>query len=293
MKTRILSSLVLLPLLVVVYLGGYWLLWGVLCISVLGINEFYNGCEEVGAKPNRFIGFFSIAFLYLIILLLRTSGAGLGLWLFVVIFMCFIYGLKVEKRRLIDVLSTLFGVIYVAFLTSFIYKTDAVGGTKSVLGPWIWLIFTIAFGTDIFAYFVGSAIGKHPLCPNLSRKKTVEGAIGGILGSIILSLAFVLIFKDSFNADFFSRTSLIVSTIILAAIGSVFAQLGDLSASGLKRMMGLKDFGNLIPGHGGILDRFDSVLFVAPLVYAFAAMIPIIFGVLSQGGQFYSMLTIG
>ncbi len=300
MKKRILSSLVLLPLLVVVYLGGYWLLWGVLTITVLGLNEFYIGCEQICAKPSRFIGYLSVALLYVFNIFPATISNSsfsvtIGLWIFIVIFMCLLYGFKVEERRVMDVMATFMGIIYVGFLAQFIYKLDILAGTKGLFGPWIWLVFTIAFGTDIFAYFVGSACGKHKLCPNLSRKKTIEGAIGGVLGSIILSVAFVAIFKDSFEYmyQFTSYSKFIVIIVVVALIGSVFAQLGDLSASSLKRMMGLKDFGNLIPGHGGILDRFDSVLFVAPFIYAFVSMIPIIFGALVQGAQFYSTLTIG
>ena len=121
----------------------------------------------------------------------------------------------------------------------------------------IWLVFLSAFGTDIMAYFTGMAIGKHKLCPNLSPKKSVEGAVGGVVGSIVFCGLFGwLVIPD-----------MLTECLIIGALGSVVAQLGDLSASAFKRQMGIKDYGNLIPGHGGILDRFDSVMFTAPLVY--------------------------
>ena len=114
-----------------------------------------------------------------------------------------------------------------------------------------------AFGTDIMAYFTGMAIGRHKLCPNLSPKKSIEGAVGGVLGSMLFCGLF----------GYFVTEGLLVETILIGFVGSIAAQLGDLSASAFKRQMGIKDYGNLIPGHGGILDRFDSVLFTAPLVY--------------------------
>ena len=118
-------------------------------------------------------------------------------------------------------------------------------------------MFLAAFGTDIMAYFTGMALGRHKLCPHLSPKKSVEGAIGGVLGSMLFCGLF----------GYFVADGLLTECVTIGLIGSIAAQLGDLSASAFKRQMGIKDYGNLIPGHGGILDRFDSVLFTAPLVY--------------------------
>ena len=107
------------------------------------------------------------------------------------------------------------------------------------------------------AYFVGRSLGKNKLCPKISPKKTIEGSIGGIIGSIIVCGLFGVIFARG----------LILHCFIIGALGGVVSQFGDLTASVFKRKMGIKDYGNLIPGHGGILDRFDSVLFNAPLVF--------------------------
>ena len=112
---------------------------------------------------------------------------------------------------------------------------------------------------DMGAYFVGVTCGKHKLCPEISPKKTVEGALGGILSSIIISFILTLIF--SINKAYV----LIPLTVLFCIIG----MLGDLFASVIKRSVGLKDYGNLIPGHGGILDRFDSILLIAPVLYIF------------------------
>ena len=121
------------------------------------------------------------------------------------------------------------------------------------------VIFIIAWGTDTFAYLSGSLFGKTKLCPKLSPKKTVEGSLGGILGAIILTLIY---------AKYFGVFP-VWKFVLLSLIGSIIAQIGDLTASKIKRLTGIKDFGFIMPGHGGVLDRFDSILFTAPFIYYF------------------------
>ena len=124
----------------------------------------------------------------------------------------------------------------------------------------------VSWTTDVFAYFVGSKIGKHKLCPKISPKKSVEGAIGGVVGAVLLNSLLLLVFKK-----FFFQNGSEISYIgvgILSAILSVVSMFGDLAASTLKRNFGIKDFGKLLPGHGGIMDRFDSMLFVLPVLYS-------------------------
>lgn len=123
-----------------------------------------------------------------------------------------------------------------------------------------------AWMTDIFAYFTGSKLGKHKLCPKISPKKSVEGAIGGIIGALLLNIALLAVFKAKF---FEGETGLSYASVAaLSVVLSVISMCGDLAASTIKRNFGIKDFGNLLPGHGGIMDRFDSVLFVMPVLYA-------------------------
>ena len=122
---------------------------------------------------------------------------------------------------------------------------------------YIGLIFVIAFATDSFAYLVGSTIGKHKLIPSISPNKSVEGAIGGVLGSVVFSLIYLKIF---------SNVS-VINVLIISIIGSVISQSGDLVASKIKRITGIKDYGKLIPGHGGIMDRFDSVILLTPTIF--------------------------
>ena len=269
MKTRIISAIVMLPLLILVYLGGIWLKMAVVIISVIGLDEFYKGFKAEGVKPSFPIGIASVILLHIFHTINAQMGADgpdsgvlYALWLFIVVVACMIYGFKVEERKTEDMASTALGIIYVPFLFHFAVLIDECDYAKN----YIWLVFIIAFGTDIFAYFSGVFLGKHKLCPTLSPKKTVEGAIGGMIGALVFSLLFGNFFLEpghAFNARF----------IIMILIGSVVSMLGDLSASAFKRQMGIKDYGNLIPGHGGILDRFDSVLFVAPYLYFYIALV--------------------
>ena len=127
---------------------------------------------------------------------------------------------------------------------------------------YIWLPFVTAWLCDTCAYFTGMLFGKHKLIPSVSPKKTIEGAIGGVLGSVISVVIFALVCKNVASAEVS-----ILNAIILGAVCAVVSQFGDLCASCIKREHDVKDFGNLIPGHGGILDRFDSVLMVSPIVY--------------------------
>lgn len=125
---------------------------------------------------------------------------------------------------------------------------------------WIWLVFLGAWGCDVFAYFTGCYFGTTKLMPGVSPKKTVEGAIGGTLGASICFLLFGLIIGGLGNIH-------PVSLFFAGMLSALCGQLGDLSASVIKRQNGIKDYGNIMPGHGGAMDRFDSILFVAPAIY--------------------------
>lgn len=257
MKQRIISSLIMLPLLTVIWLGNWWLLAIGLIASAIGLKELNNGFEKAGYKPSLLLEIEALILLYgLHILTMYTElidrSTALNLWFAAVIIGSLVYGFKVEERKLGDIPATLLSIVYVEYLFYHIVLID-----QSESRILVWLVFLSAFGTDIFAYFVGVTLGKHKLCPKLSPKKSIEGATGGVLGSIFLCLSF----------GYFLATDYLLLCGIIGTLGSVVAQLGDLSASALKRQMGIKDYGDLIPGHGGILDRFDSVLFVAPVVY--------------------------
>ncbi|MBQ4650019.1 MAG: phosphatidate cytidylyltransferase [Firmicutes bacterium] len=258
MKTRVISGLVMAPLLVLVYLGGYWIMGAAFVVGIMGFHEFCKGFEASGAKPCRTIGYAAAVLLYVLHLIMPEGQQYLSvmMWAALVVIASMVYGFNVEERKLEDMTSTLMGIMYTVFLSYHIVLID------EQFGAAIWLVFLTAFGTDIMAYFTGMAIGKHRLCPKLSPKKSVEGAVGGVAGSMILCGIFgALLMKEQ-----------MVMCLVIGFFGSIVAQLGDLSASAFKRQMGIKDYGNLIPGHGGILDRFDSVMFTGPAVYYCAVL---------------------
>lgn len=258
MKTRIISACVMLPLFGVVILGGYWLMGAGAVFSAIALREFYLGFKSYGINPKFDLWWMAPLGFYFLIIFNSVKGSVYdnntlaALWLVIIVMVSLIYGFNVEERKPYDVSVTLMGPIYCVLLLSNLVFID-----MTEYRIFVWLAFTSAFGTDIFAYFTGYAIGKHKLCPKLSPKKTVEGAVGGTVGAVAMGLGFALLFAKEE----------IVACLIISFVGSIFSQLGDLSASALKRQIGIKDYGNLIPGHGGVLDRFDSVFFTAPVVY--------------------------
>jgi phosphatidate cytidylyltransferase len=257
MKTRIISGLIMVPLLLVLYFGGVWLWAAAAAISLGAINEFYKGFENMGLKPGKNLGLALTAGLYAGVIGLTYEEFVFQhelvlLWLFVAIAASMIYGWKITERGPYDAIATIAGVVYIPFFAVHIVLLD---NTEYHL--FTWLIVLAAFGSDIFAYFTGFAIGKHKMAPNLSPKKTIEGAVGGVVGGTLLCG----LFGYFFTRDVFPLT------VVLGLVGSLAAEAGDLTASAFKRKMEIKDYGNLIPGHGGVLDRFDSVIFVAPVIY--------------------------
>lgn len=262
MKTRVLSGLIMLPLLVIIILNGWVLFAGCFVLGLMACYEFFRGFKELDIKPCYPIAACSMTLLYLLGMLIQLhvieGTQWIMFWMFATVLACLLYLFSIEKRRLEDAMVTITGIFYVGF---FCYHIAALGMTE--LNILVWLVVITAFGTDICAYFAGVTMGKHKLCPKISPKKTWEGAIGGILGSMILSGLF----------GFFFAKPMIVHCLIIGFAASIVSMFGDLTASIFKRKMGIKDYGNLIPGHGGILDRFDSVLFTGPIIYYYVVLV--------------------
>jgi phosphatidate cytidylyltransferase len=169
------------------------------------------------------------------------------------------YVFRYPKDTVDEVAKCIFSFLYVAVLMNYIYQTRCLYD-----GKWfVWLILIGSWGSDTCAYVIGKLIGKHHFS-KLSPKKTVEGCVGGILGAALIGFAYAFYFPNSENLLTISPK---VVFPVIAAVCALVSQIGDLAASAIKRNYDIKDYGNVIPGHGGILDRFDSVLFVAPLVY--------------------------
>ena len=166
----------------------------------------------------------------------------------------------------IDVAVSIVGNIYITVSLVHIYLIRLLPDGKMYL----WLPFIIAWSTDTFAYFTGVFLGKHKLIPSVSPKKTIEGAIGGTLGAVVIVAVYQLICSKIayVEPDY-------LMGVVISLVCSVASQFGDLAASCIKREHGIKDFGSIMPGHGGVMDRFDSVIFISPLVYIFVYYIGI------------------
>ncbi len=233
----------------VTYMGGTlydFIYFGITCIAIYELSKiFFNDGFDYGAIINYM---FAIA-LFIEKATKYNNFFVFFLFLYVSLnFLFFVFNKKVDIKKVSEII---FIGCYVVF---FMYHMMLINGS-----PYVWLVYIIAFGSDTFAYFSGKMFGKHKLYPEVSPNKTIEGAIGGIIGCTVISL---------FYFDYLSINKYIY-IIIFSISASVFSMVGDLVASKIKREYSIKDFGNMLPGHGGILDRFDSVLFVAPVVYYF------------------------
>lgn len=169
------------------------------------------------------------------------------------VFLLLMFILFVFKREF-NFKNLTFNIFKGVYVTFFMYHMILLNGNK-----FVWLVYIIAFGTDTFAFFTGKLLGKYKLCPDVSPNKTIEGAIGGIIGCTTIAIIYF----------HFLGIKTYTLVIIFSICASLISILGDLTASKIKREFGVKDFGNFLPGHGGILDRFDSVLFIAPIVFYF------------------------
>ncbi|MGL5329272.1 MAG: phosphatidate cytidylyltransferase [Peptostreptococcaceae bacterium] len=251
MLTRIIAGLALIPLVIFLVIGGIPLYIVETIIISIALNEFYKAFKVKDINP-----LFNIGYIFAGYLLIKNTYELDIAYSYALIFALFLisitYLLRL-KNNILDIAITFMGIFYVAIFLDFIVLTIRDFNLGYL---YVWIIFIISFATDTFAYFAGYLFGKHKLIPKVSPKKTIEGSIGGMLGSTICCVGFAYTFKLN-----------IMTIGIIGFVGSIVAQFGDLFASSIKRYVGIKDYGKLIPGHGGILDRFDSVILVAPFVY--------------------------
>ncbi|MGL5756979.1 MAG: phosphatidate cytidylyltransferase [Paraclostridium sp.] len=251
MVVRIIAALALIPLLLFIIYGGLPLYIAEAIIGIIALDEFYKAFKSKNIQPISILGYLFAIFLS-IKNIFNLQIEYTHVFVFTLFLIGIIYILS-NKKNIIDFSITFIGMFYIPIFLDYIVLTI---NDFKLGGIYVWLIFIISFMTDTFAYFSGYLFGKHKLIPSISPKKTIEGSIGGILGSTICCVLFGYVF----NLD-------IVHMVLVGSLGSVVAQFGDLFASAIKRYVGIKDYGKLIPGHGGILDRFDSVILVAPFVY--------------------------
>ena len=259
-KTRLISGILLvIAALLTIISGGYVLFFTLLCISLIGMQELYKamGIHEDRNGLLEIVGYLG-AVLYYISLLLGFESYGLMAVLVSLILVMFVYVFTYPKYHANQVMAAFFGVVYVAVMLSFILMTRNLPDGKFI----VWLIFLCSWGCDTCAYCVGMLIGKHKMAPVLSPKKSVEGGVGGVVGAALLGVIYAAATQGP-----------MVEYAVICGIGALISMVGDLAASAIKRNQGIKDYGKLIPGHGGILDRFDSVIFTAPVIYYLAKII--------------------
>ncbi|WP_010252259.1 phosphatidate cytidylyltransferase [Acetivibrio cellulolyticus] len=272
MKIRVASGIAgSILLFFVVWSGQIILGLFIFLLSILALGEFYSAVSNIGCKPIKFVGYLSSIYMLLLCSgdTLKSLGINirflfnyrsilLTIFLALLVLFCYIIFLH-NKYNITDISVTVFAILYIVFLFSFVILIrNMVNGFY-----YVWLIFIGAFATDTFAYFSGYLFGKHKLMPEISPKKTVEGSIGGIVGcAVIMGL-----YGMYLNYNNLANGIQLYHFIILGILCGIISQIGDWSASAIKRYVKIKDYGDIMPGHGGVLDRFDSILFTAPVVY--------------------------
>lgn len=267
-KTRLLSGILLVIIALFTVISGGSILFATLfIISLIGMTELYK-VFDIQKKGPGICGYIYAAGYYALVfmkpVLPDTTDWFMLLFMAFLICMMGVLVFTYPKYRTEQILAAFFGIFYVAVMLSYVYQTRILpGGVYTV-----WLVFICSWGCDTCAYCVGMLIGKHKMAPKLSPKKSVEGGIGGILGAALLGVLYALAINKWGNAG-----ASIVRFAIIGAAGGAISQVGDLAASAIKRNHDIKDYGKLIPGHGGILDRFDSVIFTAPIIYYLSVLL--------------------
>lgn len=264
-KTRFLSGAVLTLLTIgILYLGGYVTGVAVMLLSLGGVFELMRVYKQ--EKSAMAVLAYVMTIVYYCFLFFHLERYLLPLMILYVLLVLAIYVITYPKYTDKDAMVTILAFFYVTLLLSFLYQVRILkyGGALVVM------VYICSWINDTFAYCVGVKFGKHKMSPKLSPKKSVEGLLGGIFGSALVGGLYGIFF----NAKVYELTNAPLIFAVAGAVGAGFAVIGDLTASAIKRNNDIKDYGKLIPGHGGIMDRFDSIIFTAPIVYyCFSIMI--------------------
>lgn len=265
MKKRIISAVIFVALWIILLVTNNPIFdtAAVAILSLVATYEFFKAFRNIGYAPISWIGYVGCLCIFLMGGIIPEEYK-LMLIKFVIpvgLISAFTYIIIGSVRRtIVDVAITVFALLYIPVMFSFVKLILAMEYGRF----YILYVFCGAFLSDTFAFLVGSKFGKTKLAPDISPNKTVEGSLGGIVGVILSFIALTLLgnFKLGIVGNVFYW-------ILVGIAASVAGQFGDLTASAIKRHCNIKDFGNIMPGHGGILDRFDSLMFVAPIVYLF------------------------
>lgn len=258
---RITSGLLGFPLVLIILLIGnkYIVDIALAIIALLSMNEYFNAVQKV-SNPVRWVGYLSCLSIA-VIHLVPSEQLNMVVTLSVPTILLILFAQVIAtdmKTSFKDIAYTFLGIFYVVFFIMFIAFIDGMKDGKIL----IWYAILSAWGTDVFAYFIGKKIGKHKFS-KVSPKKSIEGCIAGTLGAILLMLIYTY-FANTYWGMEYSYGFIALIGLILSLIG----QIGDFAASSIKRYVDIKDYSNLIPGHGGMLDRIDSLMFLAPFAYA-------------------------
>ena len=285
MKTRIISGVVAALIGVVAISQYYSVFFDIAALAVYGIAvfEIYRAFKEGNSKTSTalliVVGALILFNSYNDINLIAIAVAFTVVAVFIVVF-------DFEKIIFTSIASSIVFSGYVLFCINNVLRLKNIMPIETYGYDAAFLVVLcggIAWGGDIMAYFSGYFFGKHKMAPKLSPKKTIEGAVGGILGSVVIALGMTYIY----GLTVFSQNSVVadigknwVPLAVFAAIGSFVGIVGDLFASAVKRQQGIKDYGNIMPGHGGVLDRFDSFFLVAVIISLMADFIVLSNGVI-------------
>lgn len=262
---RITSALLGFPLVVIILLIGNKYLVDVFLafVAFLSMNEYFNAIAKV-SNPVRWVGYLScvlIACVHVIPSEYAMMTAILSIPTVLIILFAQVIATEM-KTSFKDIAYTFLGIFYVIYFTMFVALINGKNGGNIL----IWYAIFAAWGTDVFAYFIGKYFGKHKFS-KVSPKKSIEGCVAGTVGAVLLLLGYTYL-ANTFWGQNYSYLYVAFIGVILSLLG----QIGDFAASSIKRYVDIKDFSNLIPGHGGMLDRVDSLIFLAPFAYALLGM---------------------
>lgn len=270
MKKKIVSGILITIVLVLIFRGIFTPFFGFF-FAIMAACACYEVMHAAGIANVELI-FLAVAFSFVMPLMIEY-GFRVPLIICVMIYimaLLMIWLSNNEELKFEQITITIYSSVVIPFaFSTIILISDLYLMYKDVSREQciylVWFAASCAMFTDVFAYFVGTLMGKHPLAPTISPKKTIEGAVGGVVLELLFNLLTLYLFRH-----FFANIELMVPIwvfLILSVFLSLIGICGDLIASLIKRNYGKKDFSNLIPAHGGIMDRFDSVIFVAPMLY--------------------------
>jgi len=257
-RTRLISGIILLAItLSIVILGGDILFVTLLVLSFIGMTELYR-VVKINKEFPGVLGYAAGVIFYLM-LYFNLERYQMMFYIIFLMLLMFSYVFHFPKFKIDQIAIAFFALFYVSIMLSYIYQVRMLEDGALI----VWMIFIGAWGSDTCAYCVGVLIGKHKIAPKLSPNKSLEGCIAGVVGAALLGMTYAAIIQNRLTGV---ENAMLVFAVIGAA-SSVIAQIGDMAASAIKRNHEIKDYGTLIPGHGGVLDRFDSIIFTAPIVY--------------------------